>query len=225
MSKYFIFSFDDGTVHDVKFLKLLKKYGFCGVFNLNSGLNDYVWESNGIPIVRPDLSKNKNLYDGQEIASHTLTHPHLTECDENEVIRQVQGDINNLENIYQRKIKSFAFPFDDWDERTIEVIKNHTSVENIRLSEIDENFDLPEDLYHINITALDLDRAEFLFDKFVQDERENLLFVFAGHSYDFYLNNSFEQLELFLKKIKKSKVKVITFSQFVDIYYQIKYSK
>ena len=41
--KIFILSFDDGTVWDGRFVELLNKYGMKATFNLNSGLEDFVW--------------------------------------------------------------------------------------------------------------------------------------------------------------------------------------
>ena len=38
MAKYFLLSFDDGTVYDHRFVNLLNQYGIKGTFNLNSGL-------------------------------------------------------------------------------------------------------------------------------------------------------------------------------------------
>ena len=36
--KYLTFSFDDGLEQDKKLIKLMKKYGLKGTFNLNAGL-------------------------------------------------------------------------------------------------------------------------------------------------------------------------------------------
>ena len=43
MAKYLLLSFDDGTVYDGRLVELLNRYGLKGTFNLNSGLEDFVW--------------------------------------------------------------------------------------------------------------------------------------------------------------------------------------
>ena len=43
MRKIFILSFDDGTVYDKRFVELLNKYDIRATFNLNSGLEHFVW--------------------------------------------------------------------------------------------------------------------------------------------------------------------------------------
>ena len=76
--KYFIFSIDDGTVFDKQVIDIFNRYHIKATFNLNSGLGNFVWENQGIPIKRFDLEKDYQIYEGHEVASHTLTHPHLT---------------------------------------------------------------------------------------------------------------------------------------------------
>ena len=115
-------------------------------------------------------------------------------------------------------ISSFAIPFSDFNEHIIELIKNHTSATNIRIDEIDESFKIPTDQYHIKPTAYDLNRAKELFPKFIKTRRKSSVFIFAGHSYDFYVNNTFDKLEELLNKISSHQedIKVVTMSEMVD---------
>ena len=215
MKKIFVFSFDDGTVHDIKMISILNKYGLKGTFNLNSGLNNFVWYNNGIAIYRLDLNEYKYIYDGHEVSSHSLTHTHMTSLDDAGVIYESKQDIENLENIFQRKITSFAFPFSDFSQREIELIKQNNELTNIRVSEIDESFRYPNDVYKIPITSLDLNRAMELFKAF--ERLKEGLFVFAGHSYDFYMNDSFDQLEQFVKELSKCKdIEVMTMQEMIE---------
>ena len=54
--KIFLLSFDDGTVWDKRFVELLNRYGMPCTFNLNSGLEDFVWEFEGKPVQRQKLA-------------------------------------------------------------------------------------------------------------------------------------------------------------------------
>ena len=215
MKKIFVFSFDDGTVHDIKMISIFNKYGLKGTFNLNSGLANFVWYNNGVAIYRLDLNEYKYIYDGHEVASHSLTHTHMMGSDSEHVIYEVKQDIKNLEMIFHRKITSFAFPFSDFSQREIDLIKNNNDLTNIRVSEIDESFRYPEDVYHIPFTAMDLNRATELFKAF--KKLDEGLFIFAGHSYDFYMNDSFDQLEEFVKELSKCKdIEVMTMQEMIE---------
>ena len=211
--KYFIFSIDDGTIYDKKVIEIFNKYNIKGTFNLNSGLGDFVWYLNDKPIERLKLSINKDLYEGHEVASHSLTHPHLTSCPGEIIVKEVGEDIVNLENIFHKPIKTFAFPFEDFDERCIDIIKHLHQIEVIRLSEIDTSYKFPSDLYHVKITSLDVNDALNRLDEFINDKAAEL-FTFVSHAYDFEVNNNYDKLEELCKKVTSSKgIKVIAMSE------------
>ena len=215
MDKIFVFSFDDGTVHDIRMIEILNKYGLRGTFNLNSGLNKFIWYNKDVPIYRIDLNEFKHIYNGHEVASHTLTHPHMTEIPDDRIVYEVCEDIKNLREIFNRDIKSFAFPFHDYSEREINIIKNNVNLTNIRLSVLDESFAFPKDCYHIPITSMRLNRAIELFKEF--KKLKEGLFICAGHSYDFYMNNSFDEFEEFVKELSNCKdIKVMTMQEMVE---------
>lgn len=217
--KYLVFSIDDGTIYDREVIKLFNKYSIRGTFNLNSDLGGFTWMyDEKTPITRLNLMNEYELYNNHEIASHTLTHVHLTEVDRKEIIRQVNGDLTYLKWLTRRdNISSFAMPFSDCNPWVLDIIKNHTNVSNIRISEIDESFNIPEDKYHIRITALNINRALTLFPKFLKSKKKVGVFIYAGHSYDFFVNNSFDKLEEFLKLITSFKeVEVVTMKELVN---------
>ena len=215
--KYFIFSIDDGTVFDKEVLDIFKKYKIKATFHVNSGLFPFICFTQGFPTDRFDLDIKKYLYEGHEIASHSLTHPHLTMCPGEVIAKEVGEDVLNLEKIFNTTIKTFAFPFSDWDERCIEIIKHIHNLKVIRLSDVDTSFKFPKDLYHVKITSMEIYEALVLADEFIKDE-EAELFVFVSHGYDFYMNHSYRQLELLCEKITKQKdIEIITMSQLTDI--------
>lgn len=216
--KYFIFSIDDGTIYDEKVIKILNKYNFEGTFNLNSGLEDFVWYQDDKPVRRNKLFEVKDVYKGHEIASHSLTHPYLTQCPDEIVYKEVNEDINNLKNVFEEEIVTFGFPFEDFDERCINIISNIQSIKIIRLSELDRSFKFPQDLHHVKITSWDIDEAFNLFDEFVKDE-EAELFVFVAHAYDFEFLNSYQKLDLLCQKIKeRDDIQVIPMKSLLDLY-------
>ena len=206
--KYFIFSIDDGTIYDRNVIEIFNRYHIKGTFNLNSGLDGFVWYLNGRPIERLHLKENPSLYDGHEVASHSLTHPHMTMCPGEIIVKEVGEDIVNLETV-----KTFAFPFSDSDDRCVDIIKHLHNIKVIRHSDLDRSFKFPNDLLHVKITSMDVNEAIDLVDDFINDE-EAQLFVFVSHAYDFEVNQTYDKLEELCKKVKKNKdIKVITMSE------------
>ena len=215
--KYFIFSIDDGTIYDEKVIDILNKYGFKATFNLNSGLDNFVWYKDDIPVRRNHLNEVKNIYDGHEIASHSLTHPYLTNCPDDQVFYEVNTDMTNLKNIFNQEIVTFAFPFEDFDERCINIISNIQDIKIIRLSELDHSFTFPKDLHHVKITSWNIFEALNLFEIFKEDDNAKL-FVFVAHAYDFEFENTYEKLDELCRKIKKEdNVQVILMKDLINV--------
>ena len=202
--KYFIFSIDDGTIYDEKVIAILNRHGIKGTFNLNSGLDDFVWYDEGRPVCRLPLPRCVELYMGHEVASHSLTHPHMTMLDDDRIGYEAGVDKENLERIFGYPITTFAFPFEDFDERSIHrvAIIGFTA---IRVSEIDASFRFPKDPYHIKITSLDLRDAGEKYPAFLEDT-EAELFTFVSHGYDFEFGQTYGFLDSFCAMVKESGV-------------------
>lgn len=201
--KYFILSIDDGTVYDEKVIPILNRHGIKGTFNLNSGLDDFVWYNEGRPVRRLHLPEARSLYRGHEVASHSLTHPHLTECGDDHIGYEVGVDKENLERIFGTEVTSFAFPFEDFDDRCIHRIQAVGGFNAIRVSEIDGSFRFPPDPFHIKITSLDVHDAIEKYPLFLADN-EAELFVFVSHAYDFEFQNTYDALEQLCQMVERS---------------------
>lgn len=200
--KLFVFAIDDGTVFDKKTIAIFNKYGISATFNLNSGLQDFVWNKDWLEVRRLRLEENKDIYNGHEVASHSLTHTFLTSLSDEDVYREVKEDIDNLRNIFGRDIESFSFPFDGYDERTINIIKS-LGITHIILPDIDDSFSYPPDAYHIKVTSWNIGDALDKVKRFIEDE-EAELFVYLSHSYDYEYDNSYDKLEELCKIVSEN---------------------
>ena len=201
--KFFVFAIDDGTIFDKKVIDIFNKYGIKATFNLNSGLQDFVWWKNHLEVKRLNLNENNNIYEGHKVASHSLTHPYLTSLSDEDVYQEVKQDIDNLKNIFNRDIKTFSFPFDGYDERTINIIKS-LGITHIILPDIDDSFKYPVDTYHIKITSWNIDDALKKVKRFIEDENAQL-FIYLSHSYDYEYDNSYDKLEELCKIVTNNK--------------------
>jgi len=215
MAKYFIISFDDGTIYDPRFVDLLNRYNFKGTFNLNSGLEDFVWYyEDKFPIRRQILSETKKVYRGHEIASHSLHHHWLNSLTPPQISREIGEDCEALKGIFDLEEIGFGVPFTACDEREIRIIRKF--VRYIRLSEFSETFALPKDPYHIPIHALynDADIREKI-TRFAESDQEDALFVMAGHSYELEVLNHWEYMEQLLQFVSGFGFACLTTMEFV----------
>lgn len=207
MRKIFIFSFDDGTIYDERFIQILNKHGIPCTFNLNTKLADYVWECQGHEIKRFHLEEKPELYAGHEIASHTATHPMITELTEEELISEIHDDCENLRNIFGINEFGFGVPFDQCSEREIEIVRKSGLVKYMRIPYMPDNFELPTDPFHIGIHGLhNEENIKEKISRFSQNTLDTSVFVMAGHSYDLEVEGRweiFEELLIYLKSFDK----------------------
>lgn len=60
------------------------------------------------------------------IGAHTISHPSLSSLKYEEQFNEIYGSKNRLENIIQKKVKLFSYPFgtrSDYDDNTIEILR------------------------------------------------------------------------------------------------------
>ena len=216
MAKYFLLSFDDGTIYDRRFVELLNQQGFRGTFNLNSGLEDFVWYyEDKFPVRRQILSETVEVYRGHEIASHSLHHHWLNTLTPPQISREIGEDCKTLKEIFGLKEIGFGVPFTACGEREIKLIRK--LVRYIRLSEFAETFALPPDPYHIPIHALynDADVREKII-RFAESDLENGLFVMAGHSYELEVLGHWDYMAQLLRFISGFGFENMTTMEFVN---------
>jgi len=208
--KALTFSYDDGVTQDIRLVELLNKYNLKSTFNLNSELFDLPGE---IPYKDKIVSHTKvpkkdvrKIYEGHEIAVHSLTHPLLTALDEAEVIRQVEQDRLNLSELAGYEVIGMAYPCggEQNDDRTAKIIKENTGVKYARTITHSYSFDPQKNLYRFNPTALHLD-FETLFrmgEEFINMKADKpQIFYIWGHSYEFDFEDTWEKFEEFCKFI------------------------
>ena len=210
--KAITFSYDDCTTQDIKLVELFNKYDIKATFNVNSELLGQSGElvRQGVKVGHNKLPTNqiKKIYEGHEVAVHTLTHPYLQAIeDDKEIIRQVEEDRINLEDIVGYKIHGMAYPGNGNNaERVSEIIRNHTNIKYARTTTSTLNFDLQDNLYLFNPTIHhdDYDNLFRLGEEFIKLKPDTpKLFYIWGHSFEFDIFNDWYKFEEFLALISR----------------------
>ena len=219
MNKIFLISFDDGTVWDRRFVELLNKYGIKATFNLNSGLEDFVWQyEDRFPVRRQILADTVELYRGHEIASHSLHHHWLNTLTPPQLSREVGDDCAALKQLFGLQEIGFGVPFTACGEREVKIIRKF--VRYIRLSEFSDSFAPPADPYHIPIHALyNQPDVRERIAAFAESDLPVALFVMAGHSYELEVLDHWDYMEELLQYIQSFGFEIMTTMDFVNDYY------
>ena len=192
--KAFTLSYDDGVTQDIRLIELLNKYGLKSTFNLNSellgkrGILDR-WNKR-ISHYKIHPEDVKFVYEGHEVAVHTLTHPLLPDLPDGEVIRQVEQDRLNLSELVGYEVVGMAYPgrgIGD-DIRVPALIRENTGVKYVRSVENTDSFDPQTDLYRFRPNVFNLIEMDRMFEmgkKFIELETDKPQIFYAwGHAFE-----------------------------------------
>ena len=204
--KAFNITYDDGILQDVRFVELLNKYNLKGTFNLNSGSmkQEFEWTHPcGMVIKRLPENVVVDLYRGHEIASHSVTHPDLEHLTDEELWYELGQDKKNLEELFGCEVYGFAVPFDYYDERIADCVK-HLGFTYGRDSRETYSYCPPEDYYFWSSGTYHVMPGFRAFAEGIFDTDEELaLCQIVGHAYDLDVEDMWEYMEGYLKRISE----------------------
>lgn len=209
--KYFVWNIDDGLEQDKRIIQILRKYGMGATFNLNSGMyGDKTYEGRignlgmtEVPYDKFDVNKKHLLpyvphfripeeevaevYEGFEVASHTLEHRNVRKCSDEELRRQIVDDANNLSAKFNQKVVGFAYPYGVSDERCNALFKE-AGIKYARTIKTNASFRFPEDPLRMPMTCWHVSKKALeTVDRFLNTEAtdHDMFFLMFAHGYEF----------------------------------------
>lgn len=189
-------SYDDGREEDRRLVGLLNRYGLKGTFHLNSGF-----------AAGPDRIDNRippeewnRIYQGHEIACHTVTHPTISRCPMEQTALQILEDRRYLERIAGYPVRGLSYPNGSFTKEIADLLPS-LGIAYSRVTETTGGFGMPEDFYQWKGTChhsqnlmeragefLDLHKSQYLY----------LMYVW-GHSYEFTNDDNWDLIEEFCR--------------------------
>ncbi len=195
-TKALTMSYDDGQIHDRKLVEIFNKYGIKGTFHLNSGTLD----------TEPFLgsSEIRGLFQGHEVAAHSLTHPFLTTLPKEVLIEEIVEDRRRLEDLVSYPVRGMSYPFGDYNRELSKELPSF-GIAYSRTVESTNNFRFPGDFLTWHPTC---HHNENLMEKLKEFqnpepwEKMPLLYVW-GHSFEFARDDNWEVVEQFCEGVSK----------------------
>lgn len=198
------FSFDDGVTQDERAIDILNRYDLKATFNINSSLLGLpgTLERNGTPVShnKVNVSDLSRVYEGHELAVHTLTHPNLTGLDEATILHQVESDRKQIEALTGQRVVGMAYPCGgvNNDDRVADIIRRGTPIRYARTITSTHKFDRQENLLRFDPTVYYVEDCVFdIVEEFLTltPEKPQLLYIW-GHTYELdYSSMSWERFE------------------------------
>lgn len=121
----FAITFDDGylSVYEHAYPAMVERHIKATIYvvvDSIGGLNEWDRKAGDQSEQMMSAQQIKELSDaGFEIGSHTLTHPHLTELNDDDLKRELVESKSRLEDLLGKPVKSFSYPYGDCDDRVI----------------------------------------------------------------------------------------------------------
>ncbi|WP_078546752.1 polysaccharide deacetylase family protein [Litchfieldia alkalitelluris] len=194
--KVLTMSYDDGRTADRKLVEIFNKYGIKGTFHLNSGL---LGSDDRIP--EHEIAR---LYEGHEIAAHTVTHPTIARSPKEQLVEELFEDRKNLERLAGYTVRGLSYPNGSFN-RMIKEILPYLGIEYSRTVHSTGNFSMPDDFFEWNPTCHHNRDLMNVADTFVKLHKKQYLFMMYvwGHSYEFDNDNNWDIIEKFSEFIGK----------------------
>lgn len=209
--KAITFSYDDGITQDQRLISILNKYDLKCTFNLNSGrfgqADMLLREGTSVAHCKPRKEEIRKIYEGHEIAAHTVTHPNLSILSDEEIIREVEDDRLALSEIAGYEVVGMAYPGGTlfMNDHVADIIRNNTGIKYARTTTQVHNFDLQDDLITFHPTVYhhrEWDEMFRLGEEFLTLNPDTpKIFYIWGHAFEFDIRNEWDRFEEFCRLI------------------------
>lgn len=205
--KAFTISYDDNITQDERLIKKMEQYHIKGTFNIIPGWfskEDAVFPE-GETYINVTEKKAKDLYDNSlvEVANHGYDHQKSTTVPPMQLMEDIVKCRQELENMYDRIITGYAYPYGLYNETLIQILKN-AGISYARTVESTYEFHLPEDWLILNPTCHHAEPELMeLAEKFLNDTvaDDSYLFYVWGHTFEFDQQNNWESVDALFEKV------------------------
>ncbi len=209
--KAITFSYDDGVLQDKRLIEILNKYGLKCTFNINSGFlgkpGHLIRDEVTVAHCKPRECEVKAVYEGHEVAVHTIHHPQLTKLSTKKIIHEVEDDRKALSDIVGYDVIGMAYPCSteaSQNDRVVSLLERFTGVQYSRNTISTYDFEPQKDLLRFRPTIhhYQWDKLFELGEEFVSLQTDTpKIFYIWGHAYEFDIHNDWDKFEDFCKLI------------------------
>jgi len=119
---YLAVTFDDGYLLHYDVAKSLARMGIKATFFVTTHIRKKPWLAS-----TPKMITKINAF-GHEIGSHTCTHPNLTLLPQDELEYELKESKEWLENLLEKEITTFAYPYTAYNEKVITTTHKYYNV-------------------------------------------------------------------------------------------------
>lgn len=127
--KLAVLSFDDGYADNLsEAAPILRAHGFQATCYVVSGAigGHNRWDAEQLAVMKPLMDQRaieQWLACGNEIGSHSVSHPRLTELDRASAMHEIADSRRELQRITGTTVDHFCYPYGEHDETSMELVR------------------------------------------------------------------------------------------------------
>lgn len=191
-------SYDDGMIYDRQLVDMFDRYKLKATFHLSSGKLGSKATGEDEYIKEDEI---EDLYDGHEISSHFVNHPHPLQLNRIRLINEVIEDRRKLEELSGTIIRGMSYPYGEFSDDIVSSLEA-AGIEYSRTVNSTGTFSLPGDFLRWNPTCHHNDADRYVNHFLNPFGYEDLmLFYVWGHSFEFHREGTWDKMEDFCKKV------------------------
>lgn len=118
---------DDGVTTDIRLTDRLRRLGIPATFNLCAGVHEnqrrFGWMHAGQAVWHLGWNEMRGVYDGFNIANHSLTHPNLGEMSDAAARHEIAVGRERLQQFFGQRVAGFAYPFGAYTSATMALVR------------------------------------------------------------------------------------------------------
>ncbi|GFI22836.1 hypothetical protein IMSAGC011_01612 [Lachnospiraceae bacterium] len=200
-------SYDDGVLQDRQLIQMMNQYQIRGTFNLNSRILGRVEKmtlfGKTADVSTVTLEEIPVLYAAHEIATHGAEHSALTGYGSAGLL-EVMDDRRIFEATVPYLVRGHAYPFGLYNDMVCDMLKA-AGITYGRTVTSTRQFDIPKDFMRWDPTCHHNDPEVMeLAKQFCEKDSvfgQPQLFYLWGHSYEFDMEQNWQDIEKFLKYV------------------------
>ena len=200
---------DDGLVTDLKLIEILYKFNVTACFAISPSRHKKTRKKNdhrgdyGEIVSLSELKEFSNF----EICNHTNNHIDLNKVDRDVAYSEIMEGNKKLEDIFERKIKGFCYPYGVYTNASISILKEHNFLyarTTLKKDNIVENNLLLKTTGKWN---------EFELNELMNLDKKIILW---GHTYEIKNKKDWDRIEdMYYFFAKHPDIKIISFEEMV----------
>lgn len=199
-SKAMTFSYDDGVIHDRRFVKILNDHGLKGTFNINAGM---FCDKRYVEHMPAEEAIELYTSGGHEVAAHGYKHLSLTEVTPEQAYEDIITDRIALEKLLGIPVRGMAYASGYWNDEVVEIIRS-CGLEYARTTRATFDFSIPKDwlqlmptCYHFETDIMEMAKKFLALPGGKNYADDPHLFYLWGHSYEFDNGDGWNMIERF----------------------------